>query len=458
MGVEQRIIEGEFVDLEGGTIRASLIRDLLIADNLGPRGIRVRDAVLEGSLDLSDVHSKRPLVLRDCRTTAPVLLDRAQLSSVDLTGLAAPAVSAAWLRLDHYLLLANARLDGGTDDWALDLGEANIGGHISLSGAHLLSETRYSLHAPKLRTGSQVFLTSLRAVGTVRLDGARLGGNLNCDGADLRSTDHSALLGVDMHVDDNVFLGRGFRATTGSDRAAVRIRGSRIGGQLSLRHGRATGSVALDVKHVRVGMEILLPMAALDGEVELDGLTYAGVPRDDTVDGWLDMLATRTTSYTSQPYLHLAAAHQGAGNERDVRRIRVAQQKDLIQRGRLTRWGKLWHRVTGLTVGYGYRPATALLWLAATLITAIVLVVAVAGTAGLVRGAAGPCSTVEQIGLALNAATPLVKPDAQQKCQIVTTTGLGQFVVVSTWLLQALAWAFATLFVAGFTGLVRKTS
>jgi hypothetical protein len=51
-----------------------------------------------------------------------------------------------------------------------------------------------------------------------------------------------------------------------------------------------------------------------------------------------------------------------------------------------------------------------------------------------------------------------VKPDTQQRCQIITTTGLGQFVVITTWFLQALAWAFATLFVAGFTGLVRKTT
>jgi hypothetical protein len=216
--------------------------------------------------------------------------------------------------------------------------------------------------------------------------------------------------------------------------------------------------VALDLKHVRMGMEILFEPSSVHGLVDLDGLTYVGVPRDATLAEWLDLLANRTRRYASQPYLHLAAAHQAAGNERDVRKIRVAQQKDLLRRGRLTRSGRLWHRVAGATVGYGYRPATALLWLAATLTTAILLVTLLGGPAGLVRGTAGPCSTVEQIGLALNTATPLVKPDAQQRCQITTTTGLGQSIVVSMWLLQVLAWAFATLFVAGFTGLVRKTT
>jgi hypothetical protein len=96
---------------------------------------------------------------------------------------------------------------------------------------------------------------------------------------------------------------------------------------------------------------------------------------------------------------------------------------------------------------YGYRPATALLWLLGTLAISAAVVLG----SGAVR-----CSTVEQIGYALNAAAPLVKTDAVQRCQVATTTTSGQFVVVATWILQLLAWAFATLFVAGFTGLVRK--
>jgi hypothetical protein len=462
MGVEQRLIDGEFVDLKGETITASSIRDLLVEDRLDPRGIRLRGAHIDGTLDLSDIRSKCPLVLRDCRTGTPVLLDRAALSSVDLSGLVAPAISAAWLKLDHYLLLQDVRLDGGEDDWALDLAEAHIGGHLSLSGAHLTG-VEYALHAPKLRTGSQLYLGEVRAVGTVRLDGARIGGNIRCDGAQLHSASGPAFLGIDMQVDDSLFLGHGFRATTDSTTAAattaaVRIRGSRFGGQLVLRGAEITGVVALDLKHVRTGMEILFDPSSVRGLVDLDGLTYVGVPRVATLAEWLDLLANRTRRYASQPYLHLAATHQAAGNERDVRKIRVAQQKDLLRRGQLTRSGKLWHRVAGATVGYGYRPATALLWLAGTLTTAILVVTLLAGPAGLVRGTTGPCSTVEQIGLALNAATPLVKPDAQQRCQITTTTGLGQSVVVSMWLLQVLAWAFATLFVAGFTGLVRKSA
>jgi hypothetical protein len=450
--MERRLISGELVDLGGKGIRAEVIRELLVRGHeLDPRGIRIRNAKIEGQLDLCDVAAKRPLTLRDCTAEEPVLLDRAQLSALILSGLTAPAVRAPWLRVEHYVLLEDARL--GEAGRAVDLTEANIGSHLNLSGTHLKGEK--TLYAPKLRTGSQVFLNGIRAEGEVRLDGAKIGGSLHCDGAHL-SADQAALRAVDLQVDGSVFLHRGFRAISVSY-AAVRMRGSRIGGQLVPRNGTASGPIALDVKQVRLGQELLFPVEFADGAVDLDGLTYSGLPRDATLDEWLDLLANRTPRYASQPYLQLAAAHQAAGHERDVRRIRIAQQRDLIRRGQLTRRGRLWHRVTGLTVGYGYRPAAALGWLAATLAVAILMITVIAGPAGLTRNAGGSCSVVEQIGLALNAATPLIKPDSQQRCQLVTSTGLGQSVLLVTWILQGLAWAFATLFVAGFTGLVRKS-
>lgn len=450
--MERRLIAGELVDFGGKAIKSEMIRELLVrGDELDPRGIRILNARIDGQLDLCDVAAKRPLTLRDCTSTEPVLLDRAQLSALILNGLTAPAVRAPWLRVEHYMLLENANL--GPAERAVDLTEANIGSHLNLSGSQLAGEP--ALYAPKLRTGSQVFLNNLSAKGTIRLDGARIGGNLHLAGAELRSDERAALLAVDMQVDESVFLHNGFSATGAY--YAVRMRGSRIGGQLVLRRARATGRIALDVKQVRLGQELFFPMEFADGPVELDGLTYIGLPRDATLDDWLDLLANRTSFFANQPYLQLAATHQAAGHERDVRRIRIAQQRDLIKRGQLTRKGKLWHRVTGLTVGYGYRPAAALGWLAATLAAAILMITAIAGPAGLTRNAGTSCSVVEQIGLALNAATPLIKPDSQQRCQLVTTTGLGQTVLLVSWILQGLAWAFATLFVAGFTGLVRKS-
>jgi hypothetical protein len=103
-----------------------------------------------------------------------------------------------------------------------------------------------------------------------------------------------------------------------------------------------------------------------------------------------------------------------------MRRIHLARQRDLLRRGELDFWGRLWHRIIGITVGYGYRPTTALLWWAGTLALSVLLIVGVAGPAGLVNrttatgGQLTSCSPLEQIGLALNTATPLVKSTSEQ--------------------------------------------
>lgn len=396
-------------------IEAAEIRRLMVeADQLDPAGLKVVGATILGQLDLSDVVAKRPLCLLNCVATLPVLLDRAQFAHLDLTGLVAPSVAASGLSVDHDLRLSGARLTG--DGVVFEGRRMRIG-------------------------GSAYFDDGFRSSGAVRLNSSRITEVLMCGGARIESTLHL----VDVQVGDAIFLSHGFHAMGDGQHAAVRMRGARVDGQLILREGRVA---SLDVRHVRVGKDLLMPFEGIEGPVQLEGLTYEGLPRDATVDEWMSLLATRTSYYSTQPWTQLAAAHQSAGNERDVRRIRVAAQRDLRRRGQLSRWGRIWHVVRGVTVGHGYRPALALVWLAGVL--------AVSAGVVLVSGAVR-CSTVEQVGYALNVATPLVKVDAA-RCTVDTASGAGQFVLASTWLLQIMAWAFATLFVAGFTGLVRRNA
>ncbi|MDT7789630.1 MAG: hypothetical protein QOF58_8049 [Pseudonocardiales bacterium] len=383
------------------------------ADALDPSGLRLNGATIVGQLDLSDVVAKRPLVLRNCVTEAPVLLNRAQFSHLDLSGLVAPSMQCSGLAVDHDLRLTGARLTG--DGLTFDGRRMRIGGSV-------------------------YFDAGFRTSGALRLNSSRISEVLMCTGAHIGSTLHL----VDTQVGDAIFLADGFHAVGDGQHAAVRMRGARVDGQLVLRGGRF-GS--LDVRHVRVGKDLLMPFEGIEGPVQLEGLTYEGLPRDATVDEWLSLLETRTPYYSAQPWMQLAAAHQAAGNERDVRRIRVAAQRDLRRRGQLSRWGRLWHLIRGVTVGHGYRPGLALVWLAGVLAVSVGVVL----VSGAVR-----CSSVEQVGYALNVATPLVKVDAG-RCTVVGSPA-GQVVLASTWVLQILAWAFATLFVAGFTGLVRRNA
>ncbi|HEX7303663.1 hypothetical protein [Lentzea sp.] len=401
------------MEITGDEIR----RRMIDHESLDPGGLRIVGATITGRLDLSDVVAKRPLVLVDCKAELPVVLSRAHFSLLDLSGLVAPSLQARGLTVDH---------------------------HLKLSGARLTAEE--SVDALHMRIGGSAYLDEgFQASGTVTLSGSQVAGVLMCGGGRF----DNGLFLVDLRVGDGIFLNQDCRISGGGVHASVRLRGTRVDGQLLLRGVRITSAgVALDLRYVRVGRELFLPFDGIEGKAQLEGLTYEGLPRDATVDEWLAFLADRTLRYSAQPWAQLATAHQAAGHERDVRRIRVAQQRDLRRRGQLSRWGRLWHLVRGVTVGHGYRPGLALVWLAGVLAVSVGVVLVSGG----VR-----CSVVEQVGYALNVAAPLLKADAA-RCTVDAGSGAGRLVLASTWLLQVLAWAFATLFVAGFTGLVRRNA
>jgi hypothetical protein len=376
--------------------------------------------------------------------------------------------------IERSFLLIGARLTCTSPHGTVSLGGAQVGAVLDFAGSHLTNTHPQgpALHANNLRTGGGVFLNrGFRAegggtLGTIRLSGAVIAGQVNLTGAWISNPEGPALVADYLETRSNVMLNHGFRAHARHGTGTVRLVGARIGGRLMCEGGQAHATeptdLALNFSQTHVAGDVLLPASFAVGMLMVTGLTYGGMTRHATLAEWLDMLANKTSHYTSQPYFQLAAAHRAAGHERDVRRIHLARQRDLLRRGELDFLGRLWHRITGLTVGYGYRPAVALLWWVGAVLASVLLIAGVAGPAGLITrvntsGQPQQCSAVEQVGLALNTATPLVKPDSQQRCQLDAKPGLGQIVVAGTWFLQVLAWAFVTLFVAGFTGLVRKS-
>jgi hypothetical protein len=91
----------------------------------------------------------------------------------------------------------------------------------------------------------------------------------------------------------------------------------------------------------------------------------------------------------------------------------------------------------------------------------VILALTLGANGGLARTNAQPpaatqCSAVERVAVGLDLGLPLVKTGTPAQCEPTTST-TGKVLTVVGWGLQLLAWAFATLFVAGFTGAVRKT-
>jgi hypothetical protein len=361
-------------------------------------------------------------------------------------------------------------------------------GSISFGGARLDNPDGPALALHYADVAGTVYLDGVRARGMVRLAGARVGGRLDLVDAQLDGSSDPAFDGTRLQAAQGMML-RGAVLTGGDHRrGSLQLRSARIGGDLDIRAGRLRNErgLALRLSQATVqGPLIMTPVTVEAGGVSLrdasvgalhddpsdldagvplwlDGLTYRGIPGDPEVRvtvrqriGWL----RRMDAYAAQPYRQLAAAYQAAGHEEEARRLLVAQQEHLRDSGLLTGWARRRHRLLGVTLGYGYQSWRAVAGLLATIAVAIVLLVG-AGSATTRAGAGGQpaagCPVVERIGLAIDATVPLVDTGSATRCTIAADSGAGQAVLVVTWVLRLLGWAFATLVVAGYTGLVRR--
>lgn len=199
----------------------------------------------------------------------------------------------------------------------------------------------------------------------------------------------------------------------------------------------------------------------------LDGLIYPRLPLDPLgkcTTGWLDLLKTATPAYAAQPYQQLASVYRAAGHDREVRQILIAQRQAQLDRGVLIGRERLWARIIGVTLGYGYQPWRALLLLLGVVVASVMLAVILGAHGALVHpqdpnnpaAAPVPCTVTERIDVGLEVGAPLLDTHARDHCTITNTaTGIG--LTYSTRGLQLLTGILAALFIAGFTGIVRKT-
>lgn len=110
-------------------------------------------------------------------------------------------------------------------------------------------------------------------------------------------------------------------------------------------------------------------LASIAGTRELEVSRLTGIPDGDwkIVQQWLDESgAEERTSrkFFAQPWLAFANSFEASGHQSAARRLRF-EATDRLMRHRTGVFAPLWRFVTRTTVGYGYRPWLALVWLGA---------------------------------------------------------------------------------------------
>ncbi|MFD9125029.1 oxidoreductase [Kitasatospora sp. NPDC059571] len=394
---EQRLWDAspaDAVDLRDGedrTVRAEVVAALLLRgpDGAAARvgGLRLTGARITGQLDLTGAAVAYPVTFTDCTFDRQVLLRGATMRSTTFHACRIAGLDGWLLRVDGNLCFEDSAVEG-----RLTLTRAHITGELRLSGATLTATERvgapaggdpacapgvWALWAGGLVMEGGCFARKgFRSNGGLRLVGARFGGGLFMEAAVLDNPGGDALTGDDLSA-STMILTDGFTA-----RGAVRLPGAAVRSRLSLDGARLDGNAAaLDATRLTAGDLHLTPAAPPNGTVDLreaqvavlhdneaaraadtrlDGLGYTSV---QGATGLRERLAwiERGPGYTPQPYEQLAAWYRRIGHDDDARRVLLAKQRR--RRRTLGPLGRAWGHLLDATVGYGYRPWQAALWL-----------------------------------------------------------------------------------------------
>ncbi|GAB1645333.1 hypothetical protein KRMM14A1259_57560 [Krasilnikovia sp. MM14-A1259] len=282
---------GEDRTISASVIR-DLLRGRLVADP-DPHGLRLRGARIAGRIDLENITTKLWLELSDCYLTDGVNLRDAQLPAVALIGcrIEQPAHSEeapvdAIRVVTSMFVLSQATVLADSAAGAVKVTDARVG---ILDGAGARSENTSgpALVAEQIQASQAVDLRELVATGvgkrgTISLDGARISGVLAGDGARCENTSGPALSANRMQVDHGVFL-RELVATGAGEQGAVHLSGARISGQLACEgaqwnntSGPALSAESMQVDHDALLRELVATGGGEQGAIHLGGTRIGG--------------------------------------------------------------------------------------------------------------------------------------------------------------------------------------
>lgn len=354
-------------------VRGEVISAILLGE-LGAvkrprRRLRARGFRVTGCLDLSNGQIDAPVHFKSCVFDRGVALLECRTRSVLFVDCKMPYLDASGTCVDGQLEVTGSQLN-----W-LGLYQTEVTGHLELSGAQLRLPGKTAINADYLRVRAAMYWNDCTVTGAVRLPGARIGGSLVLDGAHLLNEGSWALSADRLTVGGDLQCRDGFVAAGEVGLASAQIAGRLfLGGEAGSGHigpggpppargpGRITGLV--DLRDAKLGGLSDDP-GQWPEQIRINGLSYNDLDPRLPAHRRLDWIRHDPAGYQPQPYEQLAASYRRLGEDENARRVLLAKQRD--RRGTLGPAGTVWGYIQDATVGYGYRPWLASLWLLALL-------------------------------------------------------------------------------------------
>jgi len=360
--------------------------------------VRLYSAQIGGSLSLVEAHLSAPtaraLSADNIRTDGSIYAHRAIITGQILLRHAALKgglfLSGARLSNPDGPALLGARLDAEEGlfldclicDGEVRLSHAHVGRNMILTEAKLHSADGKALTAPGIRVEGPVEAMKLSARGKVDLSDAQVTGPVQFQGAHLENVGGTAFDADGLQAGAAIDACEGFTA-----QGSIHMTNARVASYICLDNATLLNPVGdalmcwrtdspelilkprnvqgtVNLQHARFAIlrddELSWP-----SDLRLDGLTYNILDPQVAAHKRLAWLARDPKAHLTSAYEQLASVYRHAGRDADARSVQLAKQQRA--RPELPWYARIWGHLQDVTVGYGYRPVRAALWLLALL-------------------------------------------------------------------------------------------
>ncbi|HWE73880.1 MAG TPA: hypothetical protein VG328_12020 [Stellaceae bacterium] len=288
-----RILAGEIADFSGAAEKPLLRAAFLdaLANAAPPRGLRVKHARIDGTLDLGDA-SLPALALEHCDIAAPLLLDGARLGRLSIIGSAHAGLRARAATIEGQVDFAGAK--PLTQQSWIDLGSAHIRGSVDGCDAQIDApparakedvppwDHNYALRLSDTHIDGSLFLNGkVVANGGLCLDNAHVKGSVWARGATIIAGEGDSFHPGDaIHahcatIDGMLALNFDFHA-----QGRVWLLGAHIGDRLTVGFGAKLARVGeswdWDNRLMNQTVLLLLDQAEIGGSAHIADFAFGG--------------------------------------------------------------------------------------------------------------------------------------------------------------------------------------